>query len=60
MEEPVNDEAEVLEALRRLVERIQRSDYRDVLGHPLKMSAALRDAVALLEQHESGPSHSGE
>src|SRR6202007_3488046 len=49
MSEPIQDQLEgspdpVLEALRRLVEQIERADFRDRLGHPLKMNLAYIEA----------------
>lgn len=39
---------DALETLRRLVQQIQGSGYRDTLGHAIEMNVAFRDAVALL------------
>jgi len=52
MSEPIQDQLEgspdpVLEALRRLVEQIERADFRDRLGHPLKMNLAYIEAREL-------------
>lgn len=41
----------VMETLRRLVEQIEGSDYRDMHGNPLEMNMIFRDAVALLAEH---------
>lgn len=43
-----DQEAEVLEALRDLVEQVRLGEYRDELGHDLRMNVAFRAAAAVL------------
>lgn len=40
---------DALEALRRLVQQIQGSGYRDKLGHAIELNVAYRDALALVK-----------
>ncbi len=49
MEAPeLNDEAEVLEVLRALVEQLRGSGFPDKHGHPIEMNVAFQDAEAAL------------
>lgn len=44
----------VFTALRQLVEQIERADFRDRLGHPLKMNVAFLEARDLVRGYGPG------
>lgn len=49
MRDELNDEADALETLAKLVLQIQGSGYRDRIGHPIENLIAYQDGLALLK-----------